>query len=304
MPDTRHSLQDLLFLMKTLRHPEHGCAWDIKQTYQDIAPYTLEETYEVIAAIERVDISGLKEELGDLLFQIVFYAQIAKEDAQFDFEDVITAIVKKMLFRHPHVFPDGTLASAGQGEGNTLADIGLTWDELKRREIALEEQNKEDKDVLKKGVGSQKLDTDIFDHIPVSLPAVKCAEEIQKKVSAYGFDWPNANDCFDKLKEEVHELEEELQVNRDKASNTVRIEEELGDVMFSLINLARKLDLNAELTLRKANLKFMRRYNQLMQLMQQDGYDLHGFAHAETQEDLALLESYWQKVKSNESVPK
>lgn len=280
------NIQDLLFLMETLRNPEHGCAWDMKQAYKDIAPYTLEEAYEVLAAIETGDTESLKKELGDLLFQVVFYAQIAREEHKFDFSDVVSAIIEKMLFRHPHVFPDGTLASAGQGEGKTLADIGLSWDELKSQERR--------KNAIVDDV--EPLQLDLFSHIPLALPAAERAQRIQRSVGKIGFDWPDLMLCFEKLKEEVLELEVEIQrysANQRDDAQLAAIEEELGDVMFSAVNIARKAKLNAEQVLRQANQKFIKRFELLQHLMVQDGLLIND---GEVN-DLVQLEQYWQQAK-------
>lgn len=233
-----YDLDDLRQLMRRLRDPQDGCPWDLKQDYRTITPHTLEEVYEVVDTIERGDYDHLREELGDLLFQIVFYVQLAEEEERFGFADVVDGIVRKLLRRHPHVFPDGSLASRRDGSAAPEDDaIRETWEALKQEE-------REDK-------GHRGLLADI----PVALPALTRAQKVQKRAAKVGFDWPDATGVLAKIREEMAELEAELET-----ASSSRIEDELGDLMFSCVNLSRHLGCDVEQTLRRATAKFESRF--------------------------------------------
>lgn len=234
----KNSVEQLLQLMRALRSPQGGCPWDLKQNLESLVPYTLEEAYEVADAIAQKDKDGLKKELGDLMFQVVFYAQLCDEDGDFDFYDVVDAVVDKLLRRHPHVFPDGTLASAGTRSGQIDSDeVKLSWERIKQQER------------------TEKAQTGLLDDIPRALPALQRAEKLQKRVAHYGFDWPDIEAVMEKVKEELAELEEAIASQQQK-----EIEQELGDLMFTLINLSRHLRHSPETALRATNEKFERRW--------------------------------------------
>jgi ATP diphosphatase len=239
MPNN-YSIFDLRYLMARLRDPETGCPWDIKQSYASIASHTIEEVYEVVDAIERNDLSDLSEELGDLLFQIIFYCQLADEQGEFDFDRVINHITSKLVRRHPHVFPDGTLKSTRAGSSIDEQQIKQNWEAIKQQE----RQNKGNSGIL--------------DDVPNALPAQLRATKLQKRAANYGFDWPDISGVFDKVKEEIEELEQEVD-----SGDRARQEEELGDLMFACVNLARHLSIDPERALAKTNNKFMQRFESM-----------------------------------------
>lgn len=227
------SCEILLDVMSRLRDPDAGCPWDLEQSYKTIAQYTLEEVYEVIDAIEKEDMPALKDELGDLLFQIVFYAQMAKEDGLFDFDDICNHVSEKMIVRHPHVFKDRDAANAND-VGDNVKGI---WEEQK------------DKEAKRKDADS------ILDDVPDALPALKRAQKLQKRAARVGFEWDEAIDVLDKLEEEAAEMREALQNGKQE-----EILDELGDLYFVLTNFSRMLGQDAEYALLKANQKFERRF--------------------------------------------
>ena len=224
-----NDIEKLLEIMDRLRDPDSGCPWDLEQDFSTIAPYTIEEAYEVADAIAREDMPALRDELGDLLFQVVFYARMAKEAGAFEFGDVVGAICDKMLRRHPHVFGSDAERAAGPSEGS--------WERIK----AAERSDKDEEGALA-GVAQ-------------SLPALKRAQKLGKRASGVGFDWPDRGGVRDKIAEELEELEEVVGT-RDPA----RVEEEFGDLLFAIVNLARHLDVDAEKALMGANRKFERRF--------------------------------------------
>ncbi len=225
-------IDNLLEVMDRLRG-EGGCNWDKKQTHESLTPYLLEETYEVVDALDKRDMTNLREELGDLLFQIVFHSKIASENKQFHLRDVANSISEKLIRRHPHVF--------GEPKNLESDEVILNWSKLKRKEK--EEQGRKEISIL--------------DDIPVSMPALQRSLKIQDKVSEVGFDWDSASGVLEKVKEEIKELEEEI--GKENSSHE-RKEEELGDVIFTLVNLSRFLQVNPETALRKANQKFRERF--------------------------------------------
>ncbi len=244
MPETEaamaYSIDDLLYLMARLRDPQSGCPWDIKQDYASIAPSTLEEAYEVVDAIEKQDYPHLKEELGDLLFQVIFYSQIGREEDRFDFAGVVSDLVAKLVRRHPHVFPDGTLDSRVDNQGSLPADVKQRWEQIKQEERASK--------------GSSGLLADV----PLNLPALTRATKLQKRAASVGFDWEDVQGPIAKVREELAEVEGALETG-DRAA----VEEELGDLLFAVVNISRFLKLDAEAALRAANRKFERRFNHL-----------------------------------------
>ena len=252
--------------MEKLRDPNDGCAWDVEQTFETIAPYTIEEAYEVAEAIDNKDMDALKDELGDLMFQAVFHARMAEEEGHFNFADVIDAISDKMIRRHPHVFGDENYRDS---EDQTIA-----WEEQKARERAAKKQKS------------------ILDGVTVGLPALTRAVKLQKRAARAGFDWPNTSGVIDKLNEEMAELSEELIA---KKQDHKKIEEEFGDMMFVYANLARHLKIDPEQALKKANNKFTRRFNKIEQEIEnkQSSFD---------QYSLDELEELWVKAKKEEKL--
>ena len=265
------SIDDLLHLMARLRKPETGCPWDIKQDFHSIVPHTLEETYEVVDAIERGDFTHLREELGDLLFQVVFYSQMAKEQGLFEFLDVADGLNAKLLVRHPHVFPDGTLSSERlAGAAPEQAEIRHTWEKLKAQ------------DRLNKGRKGRLAD------IPLAIPALSRAEKLQKRAANHGFDWPDYPPVLDKIDEELAELREAIVLN-----NEQHIEEELGDLMFACVSLGRHRGINLEACLRRANRKFEARFHGMEEIAGNNSLDFEGLS-LEAKNDL------WEQVKKAE----
>lgn len=249
--------------MKKLRDPDSGCPWDTKQSYQSILPYTIEEVYEVADAIEREDYSDLKDELGDLLFQVVFYAQLAAEDGYFDLSEVIEGICAKLTRRHPHVFDSKTYSDEGA--------IHQAWENQKH----LERQNK-----------SELKQASLLDDIPLVLPELKRAQKIQKRVAKQGFDWPNIAPVWDKLEEEMDEVKQAAESNDHQ-----HLKEEIGDLLFVCVNLARHYKVDADMALREANKKFERRFRKVEELA---GSDISEF-------DLEQLEAFWQMAKKDKN---
>jgi nucleoside triphosphate diphosphatase len=258
-------IQRLLAIMARLRDPARGCPWDREQDFTSIAPYTIEEAYEVAEAIAEKDMAALKEELGDLLFQVVFHARMAEEQGAFDFGDVAETIADKMLRRHPHVFGDVEIADAA---AQTVA-----WEEHKARERR-----------AKDGGGKASA----LDGVGVALPALTRAEKIQKRAARVGFDWPAAAPIFDKIEEEIAELRAELDANV-----PALIEDELGDLLFAVANLARHLDVDPETALRKATRKFERRFRRVETLLAESGRTPSGST-------LDEMETEWRRAKAEE----
>ena len=255
----------LLAIMARLRDPKRGCPWDREQDFAAIAPYTIEEAYEVADAIARDDMAGLKDELGDLLFQVVFHARIAEEAGLFAFDDVAAAIADKMVRRHPHVF--GT-AEIGSAAAQTEA-----WEEHKANERRARAE----------AAGTSES---VLDGVARALPALLRAAKIQQRAARIGFDWPQARPVIAKLAEEIAELEAEL----DADANPEKVEDEMGDILFAAANLARKLDLDPEAALRRATAKFERRFRRVEALA----------AERCAGSDLDALEMLWQQVKREE----
>lgn len=266
------SIEDLLEIMAMLRDAEHGCPWDRKQTFKTIAPHTLEEVYEVVDTIERDDYSHLANELGDLLFQVVFYAQLGREQGLFEFSDIVNEIGSKLLTRHPHVFPDATMGSFGAEKAMTAEQVEGKWEEIKREE----RQEKS---------GSN---ASVLDDVPLAFPALTRARKIQKRAATVGFDWPDSEGVVSKIQEEMEELKEAVASGDDQ-----HIQEELGDVFFSLVNLSRHLRTDPETSLRQANEKFEKRFRRVEEKIYAKDQDMHDMS-------LQELEQIWQKVKQEE----
>jgi len=254
------SIEKLLEVMTRLRDPESGCPWDQKQDFASIAPYTIEEAYEVADAIARDDLVGLKDELGDLLFQVVFHAQMAREGRHFDFDDVATGITDKMLRRHPHIFGSAAERAAGPQEGS--------WE------------------AIKAGERSDQSDNSALAGVATALPALKRAQKLGKRASSVDFDWPDRTGVRAKIREELDELEQAVGT-RNKAD----IEEEFGDLLFAVVNLARHLDVDPEKALTSANHKFERRFRDMEQAIEESGEILTG-------QSLEMLDKAWRAAKN------
>ncbi len=255
----------LIGIMAKLRDPHGGCPWDVEQTFASIAPHTIEEAYEVADAIEKNDMAGLKDELGDLLFQVVFHAQMAKESGDFDFDGVVDSIADKMVRRHPHVFGDEKIEDA---EAQTVA-----WEEHKR---------------LEREAGDNPRES-ALDGVISALPALTRAEKLQKRASRVGFDWPTAAPVAAKVREELAEVEAEIE-NGDQG----RLLDEIGDLLFCCVNLARKLGIDPETALRQGNAKFERRFRLMEKLLAADGKKVGELPVDE------VLEVYWTRAKQEE----
>tara|TARA_Y100001934_G_scaffold41137_1_gene49234 strand:+ start:1728 stop:2507 length:780 start_codon:yes stop_codon:yes gene_type:complete len=259
MKELNEQLNILIKTFKELRNPESGCPWDREQTFKSIASCSIEEAYEVADAIEREDFDSLKSELGDLLFQVIFHAEMASEKEIFDLEDVIFELNDKLTRRHPHVFEDGSVSSA--------QDSLKIWEDIKAQER------------------KEKKQDSLMDDVPVNLPSLSRAKKLQKRAARVGFDWQNSDRVFDKIDEEILELKNE-KATEDKE----RISEEIGDIFFTLVNLTRHYDLDPEDIIRKANLKFEMRFRKMEQLAEQMNERLDDMT-------LEQLEIMWQKVK-------
>ncbi|MBZ5876693.1 nucleoside triphosphate pyrophosphohydrolase [Chromohalobacter israelensis] len=272
---TRYDLDDLLTLMAVLRDPAQGCPWDVKQDWQSIVPHTLEEAYEVADAIERRAFDELPGELGDLLFQVVYYSQFAREEQRFDFHDVVDAVTAKMVARHPHVFPEGTLASrrpAGvPAEEVETADVKTRWEALKARERETREA------------------VSVLDDVPASLPALSRGTKLSKRAARVGFDWPDDQGVFAKVREELAEVEEAV-----RDGDAAHVREEIGDLLFAVTNLARRFDIDPEQALRHANLKFERRFRHVEQALSAKAGGLEAAS-------LDEMERHWQAAKESET---
>jgi ATP diphosphatase len=274
-PDGRYSLEDLLAVMAALRTPGTGCPWDLQQDFSTIAPYTVEEAYEVADAIARGDRADLEEELGDLLLQVVYHARMAEEEGSFRFADVVDAITRKMIRRHPHVFGDEAARSAGVAKG--------FWEAMKADE---KREKAERQSAL--GQGSQARSQSLLDEVPVTLPALTRAVKLQAKAAKVGFDWPGLAPVFAKMREELHELEAKL-AEGDKAG----IAEEFGDLLFVVANVARHLQLDPEQTLRATNEKFCRRFRRIEE-------KLAAIGKTPADSDLAEMDRLWDEAKAEE----
>lgn len=259
-------LTRLLNIMQQLREPETGCPWDIKQTFTSVIPHTIEETYEVVDAILSGNLVDIKDELGDLLFQIVFYAQLAKEQDNFDFEDIAQAISDKLVRRHPHVFQTTEI--------KTDDELNQQWEKIKQ---------------LEREHAGKPLDTSILANIPKGMTPLLRAQKIQKKCAKVGFDWTELPPVVAKIHEEIEEVLVEINAPE---PNQQAIEEEIGDLLFAVVNLARHSSVNAETALIKANQKFESRFRQVEQIIEQQGLNLN-------EASLDQMEAAWQQVKNH-----
>lgn len=273
-----YSLDDLLHLMARLRDPQHGCPWDLKQTYASIIPHTLEEAYEVADAIEQGDYAQLRDELGDLLFQIVYYSQLAKEEHRFLFADVVDSITRKLVRRHPHIFPDGDLYGPLDQPRLSEEAIKQRWEEIKAQERAEKAETPEQLSLL--------------DDVPAVLPALSRAAKLQKRAAGVGFDWPAAEPIIDKLHEELNEVIEAM-----AEQDHEHITEEVGDLLFVVTNLARHLKVDPENALRGANSKFERRFRFIEQALCEQGKRPEAC-------ELEELDALWDAAKAKERAAK
>jgi ATP diphosphatase len=277
-----YSLDDLKTLMARLRDPGTGCPWDARQTFASIVPHTLEEAYEVADAVERKDYPHLEDELGDLLFQVIFYSQIGQESQHFDFDSVVDNLVCKLIRRHPHVFPEGTLASQIDPHNRPDEDwIKHSWERIKAEERSL------------KPASDSAEPAGRLDAIARTLPAMARAEKLQSRAARHGFDWPNIAPVFDKLHEEIDELKEAWQAACDGSGERDALEDELGDVMFVCVNLARFMKVNPEQALKRTNHKFEARFRAIEAKLAAQGRDMDS-------ETLEALDAIWQSVKGVE----
>ncbi len=261
------AMDRLIDIMARLRDPETGCAWDVAQDFSTIAPYTIEEAYEVADAVQRDDMVELKEELGDLLFQVVFHSQMAKEAGTFQIADVIEAINSKMVRRHPHVF--------GAADTRTADQQVAAWEVIKAEERAAKGQHGAEESAL--------------DGVALALPALLRAEKLQKRAARVGFDWTDPAPIFDKLQEETDEVRDAI-----SSGDPDRIEDELGDLLFVAANLSRRLSVDPEQALRRANAKFERRFRAMEILARSENRDFAAL-------DIDAQEALWQQVKRNET---
>ena len=262
LSSVKTSLESLLQVVRRLRDPTHGCDWDKKQSFQSIVSYTIEEAYEVVDAIENFDPVKIKDELGDLLFQIVFYSILAEENRLFNFDEIVQTISEKMIERHPQVFPKNHADYDRQS-----VDIEKKWEQTKNRKLRLSSKNS------------------LMDDIPINLPAILRTQKLQKKAASVGFDWHNPKEVMAKLFEEIDELEEAIAINDHQF-----IEEEFGDLLFTCINLSRHLNVNAESALRKANNKFQHRFSYMEQLLIEQGKVIENV-------ERHILEALWVEAK-------
>ena len=263
----------LIEIMAALRDPETGCPWDVQQDFGSIAPYTVEEAYEVADAIDRGDLLDLKDELGDLLLQVVFHARMAQEQGAFRFDDVVEAITTKMIRRHPHVF-----GNAGPGDVDAAK---ASWEATKRAEKAERR--------AARGVPPEEGEAaSVLAGVPVALPALTRAEKISRKAASVGFDWPEPAQVIAKIREELAEVEHELQ-----AGNRAALEGEVGDLLFTVANLARRLDVDAEKALRGTNAKFERRFRSIESALAAEG-------RTPAEASLDEMEALWGEAKAGE----
>jgi ATP diphosphatase len=268
------AMDRLLAIMARLRDPKNGCPWDLEQSFRSIVPHTIEEAYEVADAIERDDMKALPGELGDLLFQVVFYAQMASEAGHFRMEDVVAAINTKMIERHPHVF--------GSANIETAAAQTVAWEVQKAKERAAE-------------AAAAGRAISVLDGVASGLPALTRAEKLQKRAARIGFDWPEAEPVLDKIQEEIAELKAEM----NDAPDPARLDEEMGDLLFACANLARHLGVDPEGALRRANVKFERRFKRMEAFAKAEGGS--GGSQASMPTSLERLEVLWQRVKAEEA---
>ncbi|MFB3103000.1 MAG: nucleoside triphosphate pyrophosphohydrolase [Alphaproteobacteria bacterium] len=261
------NIEKLIDVMARLRHPTEGCPWDVQQTFETIVPYTIEEAYEVADAIDRRDMDALRDELGDLLLQVVFHSRMAEEQGDFVFDDVAGAIADKLIRRHPHVF--------GSNSANDPSEVNESWENLKAAERA------------GKAAKDGRLPS-VLDDVPAAFPALMRAEKLQKRAARVGFDWPDVAPVLEKVLEELGELKSEI----DGGGNSERLREEAGDLLFSCVNVLRHVKVDPEAALRSANAKFERRFRAVEAALATED-------RQPRDADLAELEALWQRAKAS-----
>ena len=275
----------LLNIMADLRDPEHGCPWDLEQTYATIAPYTIEEAYELADAVERGDMEGLRDEAGDLLFQVVYYSQLAREDGLFNFADIARHVADKMIRRHPNVFGDAETPDA-------QAQI-KAWAEIKRAERA----NAHQQTAGKEDINPQKAS--ILDSIPLALPALIRAAQLSSRAAEFGFEWSQLADVWAKVREEEKELQEAREHHHQS--------EEFGDLLFALVNIGRWMGIDPETALRRANNKFERRFRALEKQFSDPNHinsnqaDQNRTDPNRTLEQISKMQTIWEQIKQEDS---
>ena len=258
-------IEHLLKVMAQLRDPKTGCAWDLQQDFKTIAPYTLEETYEVVDAIERNDMKAIKEELGDLLFQVVFHAQVGADAKMFTFDEIAQDVADKMIERHPHVF--------GDRDANTAATVEANWEADKAKKRAAQ-------------AAAENRPVSVLDGVTAALPAMTLSVKLQGRAARVGFDWPHAKDVLVKIREEIEELHAEIESGSEDSR-----EDELGDVLFAVTNLARKLKIDPETALRRTNRKFDQRFRYIENQLRASGRDI-------STASLDEMENLWNEAKA------
>ncbi|MDA9815611.1 nucleoside triphosphate pyrophosphohydrolase [Alphaproteobacteria bacterium] len=263
------NITELVHIMERLRDKENGCEWDVQQTYDSIAPYTIEESYEVVEAIYEKDMTKLCDELGDLLLQVVFHSQIAHENNHFQLQDVISSVCKKMVRRHPHIFGDIV--------DKNVTSIRKSWEDIKQKEREKQSKNKDNFSLL--------------DGISTTLPAVTRAMKLQQRAAKIGFDWPNIDSVFDKMHEEIEELKMEFEQGQ---IDQTRVQDEVGDILFVATNISRVAGFEPETSLILANRKFESRFKQMEKQAKLDNQKLENLT-------LEQLENYWQLAKKSEN---
>jgi ATP diphosphatase len=266
-------LSRLIEIMAALRDPDTGCPWDIEQDFKTIAPYTIEEAYEVADAIARGDLDDLREELGDLLLQVVYHARMAEEAGDFSFGDVVQAITEKMIRRHPHVFGDEQARSAGSAKG--------MWEKIKAKEKAAKRAAR-----LARGLPPEDGGKGFLDSVPVAFPALTRALKLQEKAARVGFDWGEAAPILDKIEEEIGELREAM-----ASGETATVKDEFGDLLFAMVNLGRHLQVDSEAALAGTNDKFRNRFHHIERELNSTGSSLEAAS-------LDEMEALWQQAKS------
>lgn len=284
-PKPPFTIASLIEIMAALRTPVTGCPWDLEQTFATIAPYTIEEAYEVADAIERGDLVDLREELGDLLLQVVYHAQLANEQTAFGFEEVVAGICEKMIRRHPHVFGDEAARSSGMAKG--------FWEKIKSEEKALKASQR-----ATAGQAPRNIGPSLLDDVPRGMTALTRAMKLQAKAAKVGFDWPTLAPVFDKMREELAELEEvatpaDPRGANDPAADKDRIEDEFGDLLFVMANVARHLELDPEHALRRANAKFTRRFQAIEKELANQG-------RSPADSTLDEMDALWNAAKARE----
>ena len=252
------AINQLVMVMTMLRDADHGCPWDLEQTIASLATYTLEEVYEVVAAIENANMPDLRDELGDLLFQVVFYAQIAREQGQFNFDDIAKAITQKLIRRHPHVFHDGDVSRFGQRQEISADEVVVNWEAIKQGERSAKR--------WQQGANDELEMASILDDVPLAMPALERARKLQKRAANVGFDWPTLQPVLTKLREEIAEFESAVQHEGQE-----RMAQELGDILFAVVNLARHCNIEPEMALRGTNRRFEARFRWIERALHMQG---------------------------------